>query len=140
MLGQNGADHLTVGQIAKVAGKRGAALQAKIPCAVQTGFHVNSDKPTDEYLIPLKLTWTSTGALEAGAVTYPKPELGKYAGADKPLSVFTGKFDLVASFKVAANAPAGPGSAVGKLRYQACNDHACFAPKNIDVSIPYQVQ
>ena len=124
----------------KVAGARNASLQAKIPCVIEPGFHVNSDKPAEDYLIPLKLTWTSTGQLEAGAVVYPKPQSEKYAFSEKPLSVFTGNFEVVANFKVAANAPAGPGIATGKLRYQACNDHACFGPKSIDIAIPYQVR
>ena len=123
-----------------MAGKRNAAVQAKIPVSVQPGFHVNSNTPTDEYLIPLRLTWTSTGALEGGSVTYPKPSMEKYEFAEKPLSVFTGNFELVANFKVAASAPAGPGAAVGKLRYQACNDRACFPPKTVEVTVPYQIQ
>jgi len=124
----------------KVAGKRSAAVQAKIPVSVLSGFHVNSNAPKDEYLIPLKLTWKSTGALEAGQVTYPKPTLEKYEFAENPLSVYTGAFELIANFKVAANAPAGPGVAAGQLRYQACNDRACFPPKTIDINLPYQVQ
>jgi len=139
LLAQN-SGYLNVGAIGKVAGARGAAIHAKIPCTVQTGFHVNSNTPAEDYLIPLKLTWTSTGALEGGQVTYPKPRQESYDFSEKPLSVFTGSFDLVANFKVAANAPAGPGSVAGKLKYQACNDHACFAPKTIDVTIPYTVQ
>jgi len=132
--------YLTLGDLPKVIGKRGAAVQAKIPLAVRPGFHVNSNTPNEEYLIPLKLTWKATGALEGGQIAYPKPSLEKYEFSEKPLSVFTGNFDVVANFKVAANAPAGPGAAVGQLRYQACNDRACFPPKTIDVAIPYQVQ
>lgn len=135
-----GGSYLKVGDLPKVAGKRSAAVTAKIPCVVQTGYHVNSNTPSDEYLIPLKLTWKSTGALEGGQVAYPKPSLEKYEFSEKPLSVYTGAFDLNVTFKVAANAPAGPGVAVGQLRYQACNDRACFPPKNLEVSIPYQVQ
>jgi len=132
--------YLTLGELPKVTGKRGAAVQAKIPLAVRPGFHVNSNTPSDEYLIPLKLTWKATGALEGGQVAYPKPSLEKYEFSEKPLSVFTGNFDVVANFKVGASAPAGPGVAVGQLRYQACSDRACFPPKTIDVAIPYQVQ
>jgi DsbC/DsbD-like thiol-disulfide interchange protein len=132
--------HLSVGQPEKVAGKRGQTVQAKIPVTVESGFHVNSNKPSDEYLIPLKLTWTATGALEGGEIAYPKPTLEKYEFSEKPLSVFTGNFNLTANFKVAPNAPAGPGVAAGKLRYQACNDKACFPPKTVDVSVSYQVQ
>ncbi|MGA2721058.1 MAG: protein-disulfide reductase DsbD domain-containing protein [Bryobacteraceae bacterium] len=132
--------YLTVGEPQKVAGKRNASVQAKIPVSVRPGYHVNSNTPTDEYLIPLKLTWVSAGALESGSVAYPKPSMEKYEFAEKPLSVFTGNFELVANFKVAANAPAGPGAAVGKLRYQACNERACFPPKTAEVTVPYQIQ
>ena len=135
-----GAGYLTVGEPPKVVGKRGAAVQVKIPVAVRPGYHVNSSTPSDEYLIPLKLTWKTPGALEAGPVSYPKPALEKYEFAEKPLSVYTGSFDLVAAFRIAANAQAGPGAAVGQLRYQACNDRACFPPKTVEITVPYQVQ
>lgn len=132
--------HLTVGEPQKVSGKRGAALEAKIPVAVDAGFHVNSDAPKDPSLIPLKLTWKATGALEPGSVVYPKASIEKYAFAPEGLSVFTGNFDLVAHFKIAANAPAGPGLAEGQLRYQACNSNTCFPPKTVPVKISYMVQ
>ncbi|MGA2275431.1 MAG: protein-disulfide reductase DsbD domain-containing protein [Bryobacteraceae bacterium] len=139
-LSAQSSGHLKVGEPAKVAGARGAAVEAKIPVTVDPGFHVNSNHPSDDYLIPLKLTWTSLGALEGGEVTYPTPKLEKYGFADKPLSVFSGAFSVTASFKVAANAPPGPGVATGKLRYQACNSNTCFPPKTADVSVTYQVQ
>jgi Disulphide bond corrector protein DsbC len=132
--------HLTVGEPQKIAGKKGAAVEAKIPLTVESGYHVNSNTPNEEYLIPLKLTWTSTGALEPGRVVYPKPSIEKYSFAPKGLSVFTGNFDVVANFKVAPNAPAGPGMAEGKLAYQACNSTTCFPPKTVPVKLSYLVQ
>jgi hypothetical protein len=102
--------YLTVGQASTVSGKRNASVEARIPVTVLPGFHVNSNKPSEEYLIPLKLTWTATGALQPGAVVYPKPAQEKYEFAEKPLSVLTGSFDIVADFKVAGNASAGPGN------------------------------
>lgn len=129
-----------MGQPQKVTGHRGAAVQTRIPLSVQSGYHVNSNTPSDDFLIPLKLTWSAPGALEGGQIAYPKPTLEKYEFSEKPLSVFTGDFDLVANFKVAANAPAGPGVAVGKLRYQACSNKACYPPKTVEVTVSYQVQ
>jgi hypothetical protein len=131
---------MKIGQPPTVAGKRGAAVDAKIPLLVDPGFHVNSNTPSDETLIPLTVTWKSTGALEGGKVTFPKPTQEKYAALEKPLSVFTGNFEVVAHFKVAANAPAGPGVAVGQVKYQACNSTTCFPPKTVEVSLPYSVQ
>ena len=133
-------DRLTVGHPDKLVGKRNAAIQVKIPLSVQQGFHVNSSKPLEEYLIPLKLTWTSAGALQAGAIDYPAPSVEKFEFAEKPLSIYSGNFDVVAHFKVAGNAQAGPGAVSGKLRYQACNDRACFAPKTLDITLLYQIE
>jgi hypothetical protein len=130
---------MTAGTPQKVAGKRNETVEARIPCTVQTGYHVNSNTPTDEYLIPLKLSWVSAGALQPLDVVYPKPTLEKYQFALKPLSVLTGRFDLVARFKVAARAVAGPGQALGKLKYQACNDRACYPPRTIDIAVPYNI-
>jgi len=123
-----------------VAGRRNAAVESRIPLSVQPGFHVNSNKPAEDYLIPLSLTWTKTGALDPGPVIYPKPSMEKYEFSAKPLSVFTGNFAVIANFKIAPDAPAGPGAAVGRLHYQACNDRACFPPKTIEITVPYQVR
>jgi len=126
-----------------VAGQRNAAVQVKVPVNVKSGYHVNSNPASNTDLIPLKLTWKSTGALEGGRVTYPKPIVERYefqAPDEKPLSVYIGNIELTANFKVAANAPAGPGIAVGELLYQACSNTACYPPKKIEITVPYQVQ
>jgi DsbC/DsbD-like thiol-disulfide interchange protein len=133
-----GSGHLTVGSPAKISGARNASVQTKIPVTVDAGFHVNSNPAAAEYLIPLSVTWSATGALEAGKVTYPKATKEKVG--DDTLTVYTGSFDLIASFKVSASAPAGPGVAAGKLRYQACNSTTCFPPKNVEITVPYQIQ
>jgi len=135
---QSSTERVTVGQPQKVVGKRADAVQTKIPVSILEGYHVNSNTPSDEYLIPLKVTWTSLGALEGGQVAYPKAE--KIAVGDQSLSVFTGKFDLTVNFKVSGKAPAGPGIASGKLGFQACNNRMCFPPKSVEISVPYQVQ
>lgn len=132
--------YLTIGAPQRVAGKRGAAVETKIPISVRPGFHVNSNTPSDEYLIPLKLTWKAPGALQSAQTIYPKPSMEKYEFAERPLSVFTGNFDLLVKFKVASNAPGGPGVAVGQLRYQACSDKACYPPKTLEVTVPYQIE
>jgi DsbC/DsbD-like thiol-disulfide interchange protein len=137
-LAAQGSGHLSVGSPAKISGARNASVQTKIPVTVDPGFHVNSNPAAAEYLIPLSVTWSATGALEAGKVTYPKATKEKVG--DDTLTVYTGSFDLIASFKVSASAPAGPGVAAGKLRYQACNSTTCFPPKNVEISVPYQIQ
>ena len=93
--------------------------------------------PEDEFLIPLKLTWT--GRCKR-ADRFPEPEKLKSSFSAKPLVVFTGTFDIVTKFKVPANAPDGPNLATGKLRYQACNDHECLRPQTIDVNLSLDIR
>ena len=130
---------LTVEQPEKVTVKRGATAHSKLKLALQPGFHVNSNKPSDDYLIPLKLTWLP-GALETVEVAFPKAGMEKYEFSEKPLSVYTGTVELTTTFKTAAGAAVGPGVLLGKLRYQACNNKACFPPKTVDVKLPFSVQ
>src|ERR1039458_10117686 len=76
-LSAQSSGHLKVGEPSKVAAARGAAVEAKIPVTVDAGFHVNSNHPSEDYLIPLKLTWTSLGALEGGEVRSEERRVGK---------------------------------------------------------------
>ena len=130
---------LTVEPPTAVPAKRAATVQAKVKVLLQSGYHANSNTPSEDYLIPLKLTWTP-GPLVSPVVAYPKPQMEKYKFSDKPISVFTGNFELTTTFKVPANAQVGPSIMAGKLRYQACNNKACFPPKTVEVKLPVQVQ
>ncbi len=122
-----------------VTAKRNQTVSADIKLELRQGYHVNSDKPTDEYLIPLKLTW-APGAAESAGVDFPTPVMQKFSFSEKPLSVFEGDFKLTAKFKVPANAPIGPSKLEGKLRYQACNDRMCLPPRTLDVIVPLEIQ
>jgi len=122
-----------------VAAKRGSMAQVRLHVLLKPGFHVNSNTPSEDYLIPLKLTWTPA-PLDSPMVSYPKPQMEKYSFSDKPISVFTGDFELNTTFKVPANATVGASVVTGKLRYQACNDKSCFPPKTLEVKLPVQVQ
>ena len=116
----------------------GGVAQAKLTVQLRPGYHVNSNMPADAYLIPLKLTWNA-GPLEGAEVGYPKPRLEKYAFSEEPLSVYSGDFDILTKFKVASTARIGPTALTGKLRYQACNDHMCLAPKTVEVTLQIDV-
>ena len=116
----------------------GKTIQVQLPFSLQEGYHVNSDKPPDPYLIPLRLTW-SKGPLEPGQVVYPKPVQHKIQSEPQPLLVYSGTFELTAKFTVPPAAFTGPAAMNGKLRYQACNDKMCLAPKDLPVSVQIDI-
>jgi hypothetical protein len=118
--------------------RSGDAVQT-LKLRILPGYHANSNKPNDDYLIPMKLTWDA-GAAVAASVEYPKPTLEKSEFSDQPLSVYTGEFAIRTRFQRAASAMPGPGYLTGKLRYQACNDKMCLPPRTLEVKVPLLVE
>ena len=116
---------------------RGASVEQTLELAVLPGFHVNSDKPKDETLIPLKLTWTN-GPLETQSVSYPEAKEIKVGS--QQVMVFTGKFQIQTKFHVPAGIAKGSSTMTGKLHYQACNDTMCFRPSSVAVTLPVSVE
>ena len=134
-----GSSVLTVAPSSKITARRGGTVAAKTLVQLRNGYHVNSNTPNDEYLIPLKLTWGS-GPLEAGEVVYPKPEMQKFEFSEKPISVFTGDFSIATRFRVPATASRGPGVLTGRLRYQACDHKSCLPPRTVPVNLPFEIE
>lgn len=117
----------------------GGAGVSRVTFRLAPGHHTNSNTPSDEFLIPLRLTWDAA-PVEVVRVEYPKPHLEKYKFAEKPLSVYTGEFTIVTRFKAPAGAAKGLKNIAGKLRFQACTDTVCFPPKTIQVQLPLEIQ
>jgi len=90
---------------------------------VARGYHVNAHRPNEDFLIPTELTLSSPG-LAFETAQYPTPTAQRFAFAgEKPLLVYSGRFEIV------ARAPAAPTAPVElKLRYQACDDERCLPP------------
>lgn len=131
--------NLTVAPVPTVKARKGSVAAVTLRAALPPGFHANSNTPSDEYLIPLTLKWTG-GPLQVDGVTYPKGTLEKYPFSTKPLSVVTGEFSISTKFKVPPDAPNGAAAQNGTLKYQACNDRMCFAPKTVPVSVTLEIE
>src|ERR1700690_1954413 len=82
---------LSVAPLRKITVPATGTAEAAVSVQLREGFHVNSNTPSDDYLIPLRLTW-SPGSVQAVSVTFPKPQMEKLAFSEKPVSIFTGNF------------------------------------------------
>jgi len=122
----------------RLTAKIGKMTEVKLSAQLKDGYHANSNTPSDEYLIPMRLTWGKS-PLDVADVLYPTPQMEKYSFSDKPLSVYTGSFEIVTKFQVDKDALPGPSVLTAKLRYQACTDRMCLPPKTVDVSLPVDI-
>jgi DsbC/DsbD-like thiol-disulfide interchange protein len=115
--------------------KAGGELSLPLKVVIRPGYHINSNTPAEDYLIPTRLTWSDAG-LKVKSIDYPKPETVKYEFSEKPLSVFSGSITLHSTLAVPDPIPSGLKELAGKLRYQACTDKACLPPVTVDVIVP----
>ncbi|MCB1019433.1 MAG: hypothetical protein KDC27_05870 [Acidobacteria bacterium] len=114
--------------------KAGGETRLPLTVRVRRGYHINSSKPNEDYLIPTALTWDAA-PLEVVRVEYPEAETVTYDFSPKPLSVYSGEIEIVTVLRAPAGAKPGE-TLSGQLHYQACNDKACLAPTSVEISVP----
>lgn len=99
---------------------------------IAPGLHINSSKPSEDYLIPTAFSIPEGAGVKLDNATYPPGVfITLPADPNTKLSVYTGEF------AIQARIVATPGNHLieAKLRYQACNQSECLPPKTIPVAI-----
>ena len=120
--------------------KRGGSVQISVVIDVDDGYHINSNRPAEKYLIPTSLKVERASGITTTPVVYPKAKLQKFEFSDKALSVFEGKAVLKLTARALGSTAAGSQTLKAKLTVQACNNQLCLRPQTVDVSIPLQVE
>lgn len=107
--------------------------EAVLELRIAPGWHVNANRPGDEYLIPTTVAFTPPAGVLVGAVSWPPPEERRLAfSGDTPLRLYSGTVQLVAPLSGVAAPGALP--LVATVRYQACNDTVCLPPRTVEVA------
>ena len=119
--------------------KAGSAVEAAVVIDIDSGYHINSNRPAESFLIPTALKLQPVKGLSLARVVYPKAKLQKFPFSEKPMSVYEGKALLKFNTRVLATLAAGSYVVKGKLTVQACNNEQCLRPQTIDVEIPFDV-
>ena len=132
---------ITISPVAPVSVVRGKATNAEVKFTITKGYHVNSNKPTAEFLIPTTLTLKPTNELKVGKISYPAGhDFALSFDPKQKLNVYTGDVALNVSISAAKTAKPGKYKLAGELEYQACNDYSCFPPRKAPVEIVVNVR
>jgi hypothetical protein len=115
-------------------------FQIAVVVEIARGFHMNSHKPSDQYLIPTTLTPQLPPGFQLRDTIYPDGKLEKFAfSPNKPLNVYTGTVTLRLRLAAGAGAALGAATIPLTLRYQACNDTTCLQPVKVPVEVKLEV-
>jgi hypothetical protein len=125
------------GYFATDKAQRGRVVQAAVVIDIPSGYHINSSRPLESYLIATSLKVEGPSGVRIGPSLYPRAALRKFKFSQKQLSVYEGRAVVRFSVTVPANYSGGSIELKAHLRLQSCNDEVCFPPKtyNEDMSI-----
>jgi hypothetical protein len=120
---------------------RGQSHAVQLDFRVKKGYHINSNKPHSEFLIPTTLKLDPPTDIVIGRIVYPPGEDRSFPfDPGSKLNVYTGEFSLHPLVRPLATVRPGAYKIRGELRYQACDDRACYPPKTMPVAFEVQVK
>lgn len=108
----------------------GSVNEFIIQVKIDDGWHINSNKPNEDILIPSELTIVNEQGIKIKKVFYPTPQNLKLDISDVPLSVWEKEIYLKAEIEVPQDLKPGNYKTVFNFGYQACNNSICLAPTN----------
>jgi hypothetical protein len=106
---------------------------------VNDGFHINSNKPLSELLIPTAVHFNAPTDIMLAKITYPEGSLLELPFSEEKLSVYSGEFKVTSMVKPAPGVRPGTYRVHSDLKYQACNNRQCFPPKTIPFEFDVKV-
>jgi thiol:disulfide interchange protein DsbD len=108
----------------------------KVTARVRSGWHIQSDRPSNEDFIPTRLTLSLPQGMTLENIQYPRALRIKLQFSDEELGVFGGELVFTATVKAgpAYHADTGAFPLGVKLEYQPCNDVECLRPATISAN------
>ena len=120
--------------------QRGRTVQGTISMDVPHGYHVNSNRPLEKFLIATQLQIEAPKGIRVGPVRYPRPLLRSLKFSKSKVSVFEGHVPMRFSVTVPRNFSGNSAELKGRLRFQSCNDDVCFPPQTREVKLWLNVE
>jgi hypothetical protein len=118
---------------------RGKPNPVELRFRISSGFHVNSNTPTLDYLIPTAVKLEAPTDMILG-VSYPAGEQLSFPFApEQKLSVYSGNFAVSLSIRPLSSVLPGSYVMRGQLRYQACDNSSCYPPKELPIEFDLKV-
>ena len=137
---QSSADVNVSGALAPDKVKKGRIARASVVMEIPSGLHVQSSKPLDKFLVATKLDIETPSGMKVGPISYPRALMRKLKFSKGMVAVYEGRAVLRFNVTVPPNYSGGSGDIKGKLRFQACNDDACFPPVTREVKMWLNVE
>lgn len=131
---------VSVAPVDPITVTRGKSGTVTLNFRVPPGYHINSNTPKTEFLIPTALKMDAPTDIALTKFTYPQGKDMAFPFApDEPLNVYTGDFAVSMTVRPLHTVQPGKYAIHGDLKYQACDNAACYPPKHLPVDFEVKV-
>jgi thiol:disulfide interchange protein DsbD len=121
-------------EFSQSAALAGSDYQAVVVMHIEEGWHINSNRPTLEWLIGTTLNLNLPDGFTLTDMQFPPFKEYEFSFAQgQLLHVYEGISPIFISLAITDGLPPGQYPITGSLRVQACDDMVCLAPSNIPV-------
>ena len=110
---------------------RGSAFDIAVVAKISPGFHVNAHEPSEDYLIPTKVTADLPPGVRLVETTYPRGVMRGFQFSKTPLRVYESSFTVRMKLRAESSAPLGKRKINLTVNYQACNQDSCLPPTKV---------
>jgi hypothetical protein len=119
---------------------RGHSGTVQLQFRIASGFHINSNRPKQEYLKKTELKLDVPTDIVVEKVTYPDGEDRSFPFApDEKLNVYSGDFAITVKVRPLKAVMPIKYAIHGRLNYQACDNAVCYPPKQLPVSFEVKI-
>ncbi len=118
---------------------KGSEFKIVVKAEIEDTWHINSNSPNEDYLIPSKLEIESESGFEIAELKFPKAHDYEFDFSDKPVSVFESTVYIGAKINVPESVQEGNHNLKVIFSYQACNNASCLAPTKVEKEIQIEV-
>ncbi len=118
----------------------GRSAPVQFTFRVKDPYHINSNQPTQPELIPTQVHFSLPGDVVVGRIEYPAGKLMSFPfDPSTKLSVYSGDVVIRGLLVAPGNASTGTYTVHGELKYQACDNNACYPPKKLPFTFNVKV-
>jgi thiol:disulfide interchange protein DsbD len=120
--------------------KAGKPSVLTVELDISNPYHINSDHPLEDYLIPTTLELEPQPGVVFGKAIFPVAQIKKLPVSDSPMAVFEGIVRITVEVTPASTLTPRDFVVRGLVRYQACNDTTCLPPVRQPFSLTMSVE
>ena len=117
----------------------GSQVKIAIEANIKNGWHINSVKPKEDFLIPTTITLDSSSSLSFDKLQFPESEDLKFDFSDTPLAVYQGNILIGGIITIPKNYKLGIKKIKLSFGYQACNNINCLPPYSVDTTFTLEI-